>query len=82
MNILTQRERDILKIIGRRHVGLTLIATELFRKSEDKPFDPEITVNNSVKRIIKKCNHHKLDWTLERNKVNNKLLIKKIKMEV
>jgi len=79
--ILTQRERDILKIIGRRYVGLALIASELFRRSESKPFDPEITVNNSIKRIIRKCKLNKLDWTLERNKVGNKLLIKKIKVE-
>ena len=80
MNILTQRERDILKIIGRRHLGLALISSELFRKSDNKPFDPEITVNNSVKRIIKKCKHHKLDWTLERSKIGNKLLIRKVKI--
>jgi len=78
VNTLSNRERDILKIIGRRSVGLSLIANELFRRVDKPPFDPEITVNNSIKRIIKKCKHYKMNWTLEITKVNGKSVIKKV----
>ena len=77
-NIFSTRERDILKIIAKRKLTLKGIATELFRRSESKPFDPEITINNSVKRINKKCKLNKMNWKLERTKVNNKLEIKKV----
>lgn len=78
MNVLSPREKDILKIIGRKKVTIKLIAHELFRKSDNPPFDSEITINNSVKRIIRKCKYHKLNWTLERTKVNNRFVIRKV----
>ena len=78
MSVLTTREKDILKIIGRRQLTIKLIASELFRRSDNVPFDTAVTVNNSIKRIIKKCKLNKLDWTLERTKVDNKFVVKKV----
>ena len=45
------------------------------------PFDPEIAVANSVRRIIKKCDFHKLEWTLVKSRNNGKLLLKKEKRD-
>ena len=79
MNTFSQREWDIIKIIGRRKLTFEQISSELFRKG-DKPFDDTITVGNSIRRIIKKCGHHKLAWTLEKIRKEGKLYVKKIKL--
>jgi hypothetical protein len=80
--MFSQREEAILKIIGRKKMTLRLIAEELFTDDHpsDKPMEPEITVGNTIRRIIKKCKHHNLDWTLVRKKMGGKLLISKEKL--
>lgn len=77
MNVFSEREQKIIKIIGRKKVTLNEISIELFRTG-DKPFDTDISVANSVRRIIKKCSFHKLDWTFEKSRENKKLFIKKV----
>lgn len=54
------------------------ISVELY-KTGVTPFDIEISVSNTVRRIIKKCDYHKLDWNLVKTRKNNKLHIKKEK---
>lgn len=76
--MFSERELAILKIIGRKKVTLQVIVNELF--DGKRPLDPEITVGNTVRRIIKKCEYNKLDWTLIRNKMGGKLLISKEKL--
>lgn len=75
--VFSQREEDIIKILGRRKMSLQLIAEELFHESSDKPFDAEISVGNSVRRIRAKCYHHKLSWVLAKKRVGGRLLIYK-----
>lgn len=76
--MLSDREKAIVKIIGSKTKTLEEISSELFKNTK-KPFDTNICVANSVRRIIKKCDHYKLDWTLIKNRENNKLLISKEK---
>lgn len=76
--MFSEREEAILKIIGRKKMTLQVIADELF--DYDRPLDPEITVGNTIRRIIKKCEYNKLDWTLIRKRIGGKLLISKEKL--
>lgn len=75
--MFSERERSIIKVLGRRKMTLSLIAEEVFFHDRDKPFDAEITINNSISRIIKKCKHHKLEWLLIKEKKRGKLFITK-----
>lgn len=78
MQYFSEREEAIIKIIGRKKVTLETISSELFMRSTHRPFDSDISVANSVRRIIKKCLYHDLPWTLEKTRVDRKLTIKKI----
>lgn len=73
--MFSKREEDIIKVIGRKKITLQLIAEDLFADDPYKPFDAEISVGNSVRRIIAKCKHHGLNWTLIKDRRNGKLLI-------
>jgi hypothetical protein len=75
--MFSEREQAILKVLGRKKMTLQSIAEEVFMHEYDKPLDPEITIGNSIRRIIRKCDHYKLDWTLIRKKMGGKLLISK-----
>ena len=76
--MFSERERQVIGFIRRKKKTLTEISKELFRYGS-KPFDPTIAVANSVGRIIKKCEYHKLNWTLSKSRENKKLYIKKEK---
>jgi len=79
MNVFSEREQKIIKIIGRKKITLAEISTDLFKNGEE-PFESAIVVANSVRRIIKKCSHHALDWTLTKTRESNKLLIRREKI--
>lgn len=78
MDVFSDREQKIIKIIGRKKVTLGIIDKELFDEN-DKPMDSIIAVANSVRRIIRKCVYNNLPWTLEKTKDKKTLLIKKVK---
>ena len=82
--MFSDRELKILSIIGRKKVTLRVICNELFATDDKKPFDVEISVGGTIRRIIEKCEHHKLDWTLIRKNtgIRNRLLISKEKLNV
>lgn len=75
------REKEVIKIIGRKKLTLTKIAYELF-KNEPTPFNSRISAANTVRRIMQKCSFYELKWSLEKNRVDSKLFIKKIKIGV
>lgn len=77
--MLSEREELILKVIGKKKMTLQEISDEVFA-DERKPFDDVQTIRNSIERIISKCAHHKVDWTLTKDRLNNKLLISKEKL--
>lgn len=79
MNVFSDREKKIIKIIGRSKTTLSKINTRLF-KEEDEPLNGQIMVANSLIRIAKKCKYYKLDWTIAKNRVNGKLIIRKEKL--
>lgn len=79
----SDREEDILKIIGnKKTMTLRKISQDLFFHvhRNDQPFDAVISVGNSVRRIIKKCEYHGLNWTLVRKRVDGKMYITKGKL--
>jgi hypothetical protein len=75
--MFSQRELDILKILARRRMTYASIAEELFTPN-DRPIDPEIAIGNTVRRIIKKCDLNKLNWTLVKKKVTGKMTVWKL----
>ena len=81
MNVFSERERQIVKIIGKKKMTLKAITEQLFKEmGGGKPFDEHISVGNSVIRIIKKCEYYQEDWTLVKTRENKKLYIKKEKV--
>ena len=78
MNRFSSREKAIIKVIGRRQLTIAEISEEVYKDDQfTKPLDPEITISNYIRRIIKKCEYYELNWTLYKKRKNNKLLIKK-----
>ena len=76
MDIFSEREQNILAILGRKRLSLEDIANELFKENVE-PFDANILIANSIRRIIKKCSYYKLDWTLIKTRSGNKLIVKR-----
>jgi hypothetical protein len=80
--ILSTREDSIIKILGKRKMTIKEISEELFKDHHpnDRPFDAEISVGNSIRRIIEKCEHYAPGWTLIKERKGNRLLIRKEKV--
>ena len=77
--MFSERERKILEILGRKRMTITEISEQLFQYGHG-PLDEQIASGNSIRRIIMKCEHHKLDWTLVKTRENGKMTIKKEKI--
>ena len=76
----SEREDMILKLVSKKKMTYSEIAKEVFKEFHNGPFDTEISVGNSVRRIISKCEHYNLNWTLTKTREGGKLLIKKEKV--
>jgi hypothetical protein len=75
--VFSEREQLILKIIGKkRNMTIKEISAELFW-NDPAVFDKEITIGNSIRRIIKKCEAFKIHWTLKKNKIDGRMVITK-----
>lgn len=77
--MFSEMENEIIRIIGRKKITVQEISKELFQDVK-APFDAEISVTNTLRRIIDKCIHHKLDWTLNREKTGRKYIVSKEKV--
>jgi len=75
--MFSEREQQIIKVIGRSKMNYKEIAKQVFGNSNDRPMDANITVSNSITRIIKKCEHYKLKWTFTKGRDNNRVVIKR-----
>lgn len=75
--MFSTREEKILKVLARRRMTYASLVEEVFTE-EDKPFDAEISIGNSVRKIAKKCEAEGLKWTLIRKKQNGKVTVWKI----
>lgn len=72
------RENAILKIIGKKQNTVKSITEDLFKDGTfPRPFDAEISVTNSLRRIVEKCEHYGLSWTLKRVTKGRTLIITK-----
>jgi len=76
MDKFSERESKIIEILGYRQMTIEKIVLELFEN--DSPLDAEITVNNSIGRIMKKCEHYDLPWTLTKIRGEKKLRVSRI----
>lgn len=74
--MFSPRESEILKTIGRGKLTFLEIS---WKTVPLNVIDAEITVSNSVRRIIKKCIHYNLKWTLGKKRVGNKMVVYKCK---
>lgn len=74
--MFSEREKQIIKIIGRRKLTLSQIASELFIGSKI-PLNWTICVGNSVSKIIKKCEYHETAWVLTKIRTDRQLYIKR-----
>jgi hypothetical protein len=75
--MFSHREELIIKTLGRKTMCIQLISEVIFMDDPKRPFDADVCVRNSIGRIIKKCKHHKLEWTLFKNKKGLRTYIKK-----
>jgi len=73
-NHFSNRENKIIKILARKKMTIEEVSEKLF---DDKPFDYKIAISNSICRIIKKCEYHKLKFTFVKTRENKKLYIKR-----
>lgn len=77
--MFSDRENQILKLIGSKKTTVREISSKFFT-DKNKPFDAEICINNSIRRIIEKCEYHKLDWTIDRDRQGHKYIISKVRI--
>ena len=75
----SERESKIIKIIGRGKMTIREISDQLFKK-EPNTLDAETKVANTLSRIIKKCKHYKLSWSILKKREGRLLTIKKVKV--
>jgi hypothetical protein len=57
-------ERDIIKLIGQRKVPIAKLVEEYFRDRE-LPFEANNYIASVIRRITKKCEYHRLNWTID-----------------
>ena len=77
MKHFSERESAIIKIIGKKSVTVEDISNQLFKLGA--PLDSGVLITNSIRRIIKKCQHHELEWTLSKDRSKGKMTLKRVK---
>ncbi len=75
--MFSEREKKIIKILSNKSMTIEDISATLFL-TDTAPFDANISVSNTIRRIIKKCTHYSLPWTLNKLRVDGQLKIKKV----
>lgn len=78
--MFSEREKEIIKVIGPKKMTIKDIGEKVFVGKTTRPFDADISIGNSLRRIIQKCEYFNLTWTLKREKQGNKLLFNKEKV--
>ena len=68
--MFSDREWKVLEVIGNKKINVRDIADRVF-KDERAPFDAEISINNTIRRIVEKCEYHDLAWTLTKERGAN-----------
>lgn len=58
-------EKVIIKIIGRRKITIAEITEKYLEDADPAPITPNNYIGLVVRRIVAKCNHYKLNWTLD-----------------
>lgn len=82
--VFSEREQLILKVIGKKqNMTIKDITREVFNYSSSAnpattaPIDAEVTIGNSIRRIIRKCQAFKIHWTLSKHKIDGRMVIMK-----
>ena len=79
MEQFSKREDKILKALTGKDLNVSQIAEAIFKNDKNAPLDQKISVTNSINRIIMKCSHYKLSWTLVKTKGAGAMIISKRK---
>lgn len=61
--VFSPSEQKILKLIGKRKIKLAAL-TEKFYKGVERPFNADIIVASTVRRINRKCSFLRAPWRL------------------
>lgn len=76
--VFSDREQKILKAIGKKkNMNVRMITAEVLGLRAHEIMDAEITITNSIRRIIRKCEAFKIHWTLKKNKIDGRMIITK-----
>lgn len=65
--MFSEREEKIIKMLNKGNRTVKEMVSKIF--VERPPFNAEISISNSISRILKKCDFHDLNWTVEKSKV-------------
>ena len=65
--MFSEREKTLIRVLGDKRLSVKTITERVF-KTDPKPFDAEISINNTVRRIVEKCEYHDLAWTLTKER--------------
>jgi len=76
--MFSDREQKIINVIGKNEYTIGQIADKVFKGDPHAPLDANISISNSVTRIIKKCDHYNLRWTIKKERSAGKLYLRKV----
>ena len=79
MKVFSERERKIVKIVGRKKMTINDIVNAFYVPGKT-PINADIIIGNNLRTIIKKCRYYKKDWPLTKTRENKKLMIRKTKI--
>ncbi len=62
--LFSDTENQVIKMVGKEKLTIQQITERLYG-GRTRPFNAQNYVAFVVRQITKKCDYHKLDWTLE-----------------
>lgn len=64
--MFSEAEKQVLKILGRKKMTITAIAEDFYFDGDIPEIaDPNNYIGRVLRRIKRKCEFNKLDWTIE-----------------
>lgn len=61
MEIFSETEAKVLKLLGDKKATLAALTTKYFQ-SNKKPMNPNAVISSAILRINRKCEYHNLEW--------------------
>lgn len=64
VNYFSEHEKIIIKIVGRKKLSIENVTKTFFKTHHDYPLDANNYVAGVIRRIVRKCEHYKLPWSI------------------